>query len=112
MFEAAGIDALSGLALIFVTCVLGGISVLVHLFWQLALRTSKFGWRGALASSTVLIFVMGAGLLIFGGVTSYADLGVLLMLATIAVVGGALVGSLVGVGVRLLITKSSERGYY
>lgn len=111
MFEAAGIDAFTGLALIYATVLVGLLSALIHLVWQVSLRSSSFEWRGAVVSSAILIGLLGVVLFATGGVITWAGARLLFVLATASLLGGALLGRFVGWIGRLILNKSSARAY-
>jgi hypothetical protein len=111
MFQSAGIDALSGLALLYATVLIGLTNTLVHLVWQVALRTKRFEWRGAVVSSAILIGVLSGVLLATGGIESWAGARLFFVLATVSLLGGALLGRFLGWIARLVLNKSSGRAY-
>lgn len=108
-FQAAGIDPFTAIGLLMATILVGFITALVHMVWQVALRTSRFEWRGAIVSSGIIIGCLGALLLIERA--SWAQARLFWVLATASLLGGALVGRFLGWLARLIITKSSARAY-
>jgi hypothetical protein len=111
MFEAAGIDALTGLALLYAAALVGLTTALVHMVWQVSLRTSRFEWRGAVVSSAIIIAVLGAALFVSGSIRSWASVELIFVLATASLLGGALFGRFVGWVGRAIVNKSSPRSY-